>query len=221
MFCLKNKSAQKVVKNYYFLGKVHLYINYINVFNILHILRKARGKVIFGEKMRDDYILISMLLFVAGIIFFPFIILFWIFAFGFFIGGITEKDPQKEQLEETRKLREELKALKEENKTTEKIEADKPKKKEKSEKLMDENDKRSNQFALIILILILLGAIVFYNSDTETEKTYTPSNSCDRDAEAEKVTTKTMSYCKSNPYGVYESTVCGAPIRIQCSNYYN
>ncbi len=61
--------------------------------------------------MREDYITTAILLFIAGFLYSP----CWLFALIFFIGGVTETHKseklQKEQIKETKKLREELNSL--------------------------------------------------------------------------------------------------------------
>lgn len=39
---------------------------------------------------------------------------------------------------------------------------------------------------------------------------------CNREEEARRATDRSMAYCKSYPYGVYRTTVCGVPVEINC-----
>ena len=39
---------------------------------------------------------------------------------------------------------------------------------------------------------------------------------CDRKAEVWEASSRAMSYCRSNPYGTFRTTVCGIPVTIEC-----
>ena len=98
---------------------------------------------------------------------------------------------------------------------------------EKTKKVCEKREKGYNTVSLVVVIVILLLLLVAINNafslvytmvksgyiSSSDSKTENYSNNC-----TEKEEIKAISYCNSNPGGIYESSVCNNPIRIVCSN---
>lgn len=81
---------------------------------------------------------------------------------------------------------------------------------------------KTNTVLIIMAVILILFAIIMYaiTDFTSTLPAYSPQHeaqpSCDKEAEAWTATSEAMSYCRSNPYGTFRTTVCGIPFTIEC-----
>lgn len=80
---------------------------------------------------------------------------------------------------------------------------------------------RNTMLIIMVAILILFAIIMYAITDfTSTLPAYSPQHeaqpSCDKEAEARTATSEVMSYCRTHPFGVYRTTVCGIPFTYNC-----